>query len=148
MKSYKWHWIVLIVLIVLASVLGNTARADTSLRLGIMPASDHWDTSKPYNETHEGLFLEYRLSDNTWLGAMNYENSFYDTSNAYYYLTEQPLSDRWSWGYLIGGVTGYKDDRMMLYGAFNLTFHLGAGINARLVMIPLLVNGYQAYVEF
>ncbi len=140
--------IALAILIVLALAL-QPAEAG-KLRLGIMPSSTHWDSSKDYNERHDGLLAEARLYESDWwAGAMKYENSFDDTSNAYYLLRDNPIDD-WpaSWGYMLGAVTGYNEDRPMLFGAFTFTLHLSKHAKQRTVIIPLVVQSYQAYVEF
>ena len=118
------------------------------LRLGIMPSSDHWDNSKPYNEEHEGKFLELRIGETDWIGGLVYENSFRRTSNAWYWLRDLPINEWASWGYMVGGVTGYKDDRMMLHSAFTFTIHFGEHVKQRTIIIPFIVQGYQTYVEF
>lgn len=139
------NYIVLLVLMVM--VLSLSPAEAGKLRLGIMPKSTHWDSSKQYNESHDGKFIEYRLTEDSWTGFMNFQNSLDDTSNAYYWIKEYPINDYLTWGYLLGGVTGYSKHSMMPYSSFMFTVHFGQ-VGARIAMIPLLVNGYQAYVEF
>ena len=143
--SIKW-WLLIAVWAFLFS--GTLQRLEAGeYRIGVMPSSNHVDNSKPYNEDHSGLLLELRLDDDDWFGALTYENSFYRQSNAYYWLREYPITDNISWGHILGGVTGYKDDRMMLYGSLTLTLHFGHAA-ARLVIIPTIVTAHQAYWEF
>jgi len=124
---------------------GTLAAGD--YRIGVMPSSKHWDSSKDYNERHEGVFLELRLNRRDWLGGMNYENSSDRTSNLWYFQRELPINEYVSWGFTVGGVTGYKPNRPMLFSSFVLSIHFGH-VGVRAQIIPLIVNGYQAYVEF
>ena len=125
----------------------RSSEFETNLRLGIMPTSTHWATDKKFNEKHNGIFAELRIDDNQCAGALNYDNSFNNTSNAYYYLRDVPINNYFSWGYLIGGVTGYNETRMQLFSALTFTMHFGA-LKQRTLIVPLVVNGYQIYVEF
>ncbi len=146
---YLWHWVAMVVLFLLVLFSMSRLEADTSYRIGVMPSSDHWDREKTYlNEDHDGLFLEARLSPSTWIGVLDYTNSFYDHSVAGYWLKEYAINDIFSAGYLIGGVTGYKPNRPMLFGAFTFTIKFGKHVAQRTQIIPFVVNGYQAYVEF
>ena len=141
-----WNYIALVILIVLALSL-SPAEAG-SLRLGIMPSSTHWDSSKDYNERHDGVFLELGLPyDGAWAGFMKYDNSFNRNTKLGYYLQDFPINDRVSWGYMIGAATGYNEDRPILFSAFTFTISFGP-VAQRTVIIPFAVNGYQAYVEF
>lgn len=130
-----------------AKEITTHAQTKGQLRLGIMPSSTHWDSSHDYNERHDGRFLEWRINDSDWLGGMRYKNSSYRMSNAWYWMREIPINDYMSFGYLLGGVTGYKEDRPMLFGSFMFTLRYG-NVAVRESVIPLLVNGHQAYIEF
>ena len=127
-------------------VFSGTLQAG-ELRLGIMPSSHHFNSEAQYNEHHSGVLVEYRLDSDDWIGAMVYDNSFDDSSNAYYWLREYDITDYLSWGHSIGAVTGYKEGRPMGYAGVNLNLHWGR-FGARVAMVPFVVAGRQAYLEF
>ena len=119
------------------------------LRLGLMPSSTHWDSSKDYNERHRGVFLELALpKEGAWAGAMRYENSFERTTNLWYYNQDKPINDWTSWGYMLGAATGYNHDRPILFSAFTFTIHFDKHVKQRTIIIPLVVQAYQVYLEF
>ena len=107
-KMSKSDWICAGLFFLMFLSAGFSTNVDAAgLRLGIMPSSTHWDSSKDYNERHDGKFLELGLPyDGAWAGFMKYENSFNRTTKLGYYLQDFPINDWASWGYMIGAATG------------------------------------------
>jgi hypothetical protein len=115
-------------------------------RIGVMPNSNHFnDDDHHYNEDHQGIFVEKRFGK-TWYGYMNYDNSFADNSNAYYF--GRTLGG-WKFietGYQMGVVTGYAVDPAP-YGLLTFTFSFNQHLKARIALLPI-VEGNQYLVEF
>lgn len=98
-------------IILIALLLTSCATYDGKLRLTTLNNSKHFDQDKPYNESHNGLGLEYKITDTLYIGAMHYTNSEYNSSRAIFLVKEKPLSKRFAWGPFAGIANGYKEKK-------------------------------------
>jgi hypothetical protein len=115
-------------------------------RIRYMPNSNHFNDRKHnYNEDQNGVFVEKRIGE-TWLGFINYENSFDDNSNGYYFgrtLGSWKFIDA---GYQMGLVTGYDIDPAP-FGLLTFTINFNSHLKYRMALLPI-VEANQYFVEF
>ena len=149
----------MLLLLVISVAEANGCTTDTECeatlpdyRVGMMPHSKHFndrpDDDDDWNETHHGVFVEYRLNEpGDWVGAMVYENSIDNTSVAVYgindaFFTRGKMIDA---GLVYGLVTGY-DWALVPYVLPTISVKAGH-FRARTIVFPIGV-ATQFSIEF
>ena len=131
----------------LAMMATPAAASDT--RVGWMPFSEHYGYGEAnnVNEVHRGIFLEKRISETRWAGIMKYTNSFDDPSVAAYVATEFPVTERLTWGYQLGLVTGYEQSPAP-FGTLTGSLYVSDNVFLRLDTVPGVVVAFKVGVEW
>ena len=139
MKKTNYRWIVVVLLCVVALSTCNIAEAEeqneTNLRLVTLSTSFHYANQDKYNQTHKGFGFEYKILDTYWISALQYENSFNDTSNLYTIAHEK--SSEGGMGIVAGIATGYRSMNLMPY----------AGVSYRWKFLRLVFTPVVAYTQ-
>jgi hypothetical protein len=131
---------------IIISLLAECRAGD--IRIGYMHNSNHFGGSDHhYNEDQHGSILEARVGAVSWVGFSHYDNSFDDSSNAYYFGRKLESYGFMDVGYQMGIVSGYDDIDPAPFGLLTFTFNFGQYIRARLVVLPI-VAANQYLVEF
>jgi len=93
----KWIYIFLILI-----------QGCASTRIITMNKSYHYDQSKGYNETHNGIGVEYKNKKDQVFGIATFQNSYNDTSTLLSFAQENRITDHWYHGIALGVASGYK----------------------------------------
>lgn len=134
------------VLAILALSLSMGTATAESLRVGGMPISYHMDREDD-NEIHQGVFIEWvdqvegKGYKEEYVGFMNFNNSFSDSSKLYYYGREWGRGD-FTYGWAGGLVVGY-DFPIAPVAAATMTLDHSEHLSSRLLIVPLAVVSYQ-----
>ena len=99
----------MIALVIALTTISLPATAE--FRIATLNKSWHYSESKPisHNETHNGIGIEFAVTEGLYLGVLRYENSLYQRSTMINLTAEYPYKDI-VWGPMSALADGYGSD--------------------------------------